>query len=189
MILRRRRLTADSEQRLCVAGVGLAHRAHAIAALAACSGNRLEPDFVQILVELRGRLRRPGVIGLVGDHIVTGCREARDTGRVGPVQARDGQPAGRADGREHLDARCIARDRPRVASVTDAKLQLDGLVRAQQEARRLDPEFMRHRRRGPGRNGHDGEGRDEVAHEPHQSPESLLLLTPECGVARYGNTW
>ncbi len=172
-----------------MAGVGLAHHSHISAALATCSGNRLEPDVEQILVELHGRLRGSGVIGFVGDHIVAGCGEARDTGRVGAVQARHGQPAVRADRRERLDTRCIARERPRVVTVTDAKPHIHALVRMQAEARRLNPEFMRHRRRGPGRQCHDGEARDEVAHEPHQSPESLLLLTPECGVARYGKTW
>jgi hypothetical protein len=172
-----------------MAGIGLAHRPHISAALATCGGNRLEPDVEQILVELHGGLRGSGVIGLVGDDIVAGCGEARDTGRVGPVQARHGQPTVRPDGRERFDTRFIACERPRVASVADAEPQIHALVRAQAEARRLDPEFMRHRRRGPGRQCRDGKARDEVAHEPHQSPESLLLLTPECGVARYGNTW
>ena len=172
-----------------MAGIGLAHRPHISAALATCGGNRLEPDVKQILVELHGRLCGSGVIGFVGDHIVAGCGEARHTGRVGPVQARHGQPAVRADGRERLNTRCIARERPRVRSVADTEPQIHALVRVQAEARRLDPEFMRHRRRGPGRQCHDEEARDEVAHEPHQSPESLLLFTPECGVARYGNTW
>jgi len=80
--------------------------------------------------ELHGRLRGSGVIGFVGDYIVAGCGEARDTGRVGPVQARHGQPAVRADGRKRLDTRCIARERPRVVAVTDAKPQIHALVRA-----------------------------------------------------------
>ena len=73
-----------------MAGIGLTHRPHISAALATCGGNRLEPDVEQILVEVHGRLRGSGVIGLVGDHIVAGCGEARDTGRVRAVQARHG---------------------------------------------------------------------------------------------------
>ena len=189
VILRRCRLSADCEQCLCVPGVRLAHALHAVAALVARGGDRLQPDFQQVLVELRGRLGRAGVIGLVRDHIATGLREARDTRRVRPLQPRHGHLAVGPDGRERLDTRCIARDSPCVASVTDAKPKIHALLATELEARRLDPELMRHRRRGPGRECCDGQTHDEVAHEPHQSPESLLLLTPECGVARYGNTW
>lgn len=172
-----------------MARIRLAHPARAVAVLASSVGDRLESDFEQVLLELGGWLRRIRVIGLVGDDIVTARLEALDTGRIGSVQTGNRSPACGADRREGLDARFVACEWGCFFAVTDAQAQRHPLVRTQRQVRRLDPELVRHRRRGLGRKQDERKARDEVAHAPHHFPESLLLLTPECGVARYGNTW
>ena len=169
--------------------IRLADSARVVAALSSSGGDRLQPDFEQVLLELGGCLRRIRVVGLVGDDVVAARLEARDTGRIGSVQTGDRSPPCGADRREGLDARFVACEWGGVFPIADAQTHGHALVRKQGEAGRLDPELVRHRRRGPACKQDEREARDEVAHAPPHCPESLLLLTPECGVARYGNTW
>jgi hypothetical protein len=138
-----------------VSGVRLAYRSSAFVVPAARRGDRLEPHLEQMFVELRGRLLRVGVIGLVGDHVVAARREARNTRRVGSVQARDSLLPSRSGHCEGLDTRLVACDRRSVAAVTDAEPEPDTLVETREQVGWLDPEFVRHPRRGPGRK-HDG---------------------------------
>lgn len=151
--------------------------------------DRIETLLAQILVELRSRLLGESVVAFIGNHVITRQCEARHARRIRSVEARHGSSARRPHGLKRHDAARIAREGPGVAAVADAEPKADSLVGRRREARWLDPELMRHRRRRPRGERAGGEGGDRVARAEHQGVESLLLFVPECGVARYGKTW
>jgi hypothetical protein len=168
--------------------ISLAHDRALITADAPGGGDRIETLVAQVFVELRGRLLGVGVVAFVSNHVITRNREACDTRRIHSVESGHGLSARRPHGLKRHDAARVARERPCVAAVADTEPQTDAFVGGQREARRLDPELMRHRRRRPRGERAGGEGGDGVARAEHQGAESLLLFVPECGVARYGKT-
>ena len=140
------RLFAQREKSSRAAGAGLV-------AAGSQRRDRVEPFFLQVLIELVGRQLDRARVAAVADDEQAGRGHAHEARRIGAVAADDRLAAGRILDDELIDERGIARQRIAEEVLPDAQPHADDLAGFRREGRRLDPHVVGGERRAAQRDG------------------------------------
>ena len=112
--------------------------------------DRIEPFFLQILIELFRRQLDGARVAAIADDEQAGRGHAQEARRIGAVAADDRLAAGRILDDELIDERGIARQRIAEQILPDAQPHADDLAGLRREGRRLDPHVVGDERRSSG---------------------------------------